>query len=85
VGGHSKRLGGMSAYYAFLFDRRNHIIDRLDLEFATVSEAVEAASACLRTGAPQCETVEIWHGTRMMRRIERSVVIPGTASAKQKG
>jgi hypothetical protein len=73
----------MSAYFAFMFDPRNHVIDRVDLTSATMDEAVEAASDLLRADAPRCETVEVWHGVRMVRRLERSALVPGASARMQ--
>jgi hypothetical protein len=75
----------MSAYYAFLLDRGNRVIGRADLTSATVDEAVEAASDLLRADALRCESVEVWHGTRIMRRIERSAMSSETGPAEQMG
>ena len=73
----------MPAYYAFLFDACNRVIGRVDLTSATVDEAVEAASDILRADAPRCETVEVWHGVRMVRRLERSALVPGASARMQ--
>jgi hypothetical protein len=63
----------MLGYYVYLLDARDHIVGRRLIEIDREDEAIEAARELLASGADAWPAVELWQGSRKVRRIERTV------------
>jgi hypothetical protein len=64
----------MTGYYVYLLDAGDHIVGRRLVEIETEDDAITAARELLASGAEAYPAVELWQGSRKVKRIERSAV-----------
>jgi hypothetical protein len=64
----------MLGYYVYLLDMNDHIVARRLVEIETEDKAIKAAGELLAATSEACPAVELWLGSRKVKRIERSTV-----------